>query len=335
MPQSYHEESISSTPDMSGGYFLIIPEPVASHPDLCPAAKLFFGRLTQFTQKKGFCWASNAYLGELMGVDERTIKRWLSDLKDIGFIRIETKKHQLKTERKIYTYLSDFKNISTKGQKCPLERDKNVPSEGTKMSPKQNKLLSKDKNKKSNNNKMPAGGLLCSFQIKNENGEPVEHLHKRHERYLSLTPEQQEAYRLFMSLVPMSSDDEYLKPSTVINWLTAINITLQRARELAHIYLVDCEKYKARGSKIDSMGAYLTSAIQKERRGEPDWAKDNRKWWDEVKRSLPSSMYNEYKKHIEFPYVGIDPGFWDRPDRFKEDVKKAVQLTKDKKGYYR
>jgi len=39
--------------------------------------------------KEGYCWASNKYFASLYGVGKRTITRWITNLKDCGFISLE------------------------------------------------------------------------------------------------------------------------------------------------------------------------------------------------------------------------------------------------------
>lgn len=92
-----------------GGYFLIIPAYIADDPNLCPAAKLFFGRLVQLTSQQGYCWASNDYLANLSNVKPRMIQYWLASLSEKNYISIE----MTDKERRIFTTLSRFKKSTT------------------------------------------------------------------------------------------------------------------------------------------------------------------------------------------------------------------------------
>ncbi len=129
-------------------YYAVIPSCVRYCKELEPCARLLYGEITALTSKEGYCWASNQYFAELYDTDERTVKRWIAHLQELGFIHIETEKKGMGWDRKIYIIQKTF----TKGQKCPVEekvessgitvstggferRDKNVPYEGTKMSP--------------------------------------------------------------------------------------------------------------------------------------------------------------------------------------------------------
>lgn len=43
--------------------------------------------ISNMSKKRGYCWASNAYLSDSMGCDERTIQRDIGTLEEKGFIR--------------------------------------------------------------------------------------------------------------------------------------------------------------------------------------------------------------------------------------------------------
>jgi len=115
-------------------YFSQTPAEVRYCKHLEPHAKLLYGELTALANTYGYCWASNRYFADLYEVDIRTVKRWIESLEQNGFIALHTVHKGFVKERKIFIR-KDLKEIYTKGQKCPHRRDKNVPTEGTKMSP--------------------------------------------------------------------------------------------------------------------------------------------------------------------------------------------------------
>ena len=59
------------------------------------------------TYKEGFCYADNAYLGNLIGVGSRRITKLLKELSDNDYINMEYKH---KFQRKIY--INKSKNTS-------------------------------------------------------------------------------------------------------------------------------------------------------------------------------------------------------------------------------
>ena len=61
------------------GYFAVIPATVLFNNQLKPNAKLLYALITALSNKEGYCYASNKYLGEKLGVDHKTVSRWLGD----------------------------------------------------------------------------------------------------------------------------------------------------------------------------------------------------------------------------------------------------------------
>ena len=72
-------------------YYAIIPANVRYDKDLVPNAKLLYGEITALCNEKGYCWATNQYFAELYNVSDRTIKNWISQLVDKGYIQRSVK----------------------------------------------------------------------------------------------------------------------------------------------------------------------------------------------------------------------------------------------------
>ncbi|HXJ39082.1 MAG TPA: helix-turn-helix domain-containing protein [Bryobacteraceae bacterium] len=68
---------------------LFIPIWLAGSPRLSPGAKLCYGRLTQLSGDKGECWPGQQSLAKLFKVNERQIRRYLTELEEEGFIAIQ------------------------------------------------------------------------------------------------------------------------------------------------------------------------------------------------------------------------------------------------------
>jgi DNA-binding transcriptional ArsR family regulator len=121
-------------------YYGILPATVRYDKELPAAAKILYSELTALTEKEGYCWASNKYFAELYEVEERTISRWISKLRDSGYIRIETENEgQIGEKRKMY--ITDIRNVKEKThrqncqgvngthrQNCPETHRQNCPS---------------------------------------------------------------------------------------------------------------------------------------------------------------------------------------------------------------
>lgn len=70
-------------------YFGIIPANVRYDRNLCMGEKVMYSEFTALSNKAGYCWATNQYFATLYGVDSRTISRWINNLKNLGYIKVE------------------------------------------------------------------------------------------------------------------------------------------------------------------------------------------------------------------------------------------------------
>lgn len=74
--------------------YSVIPARVRDDHALRPNAKLLYGELSALAQAEGYCWASNAYLAEQLGVACKTVEGLLKQLKDRGHIRLEVERDE-------------------------------------------------------------------------------------------------------------------------------------------------------------------------------------------------------------------------------------------------
>ena len=81
-----------------------IPGEVLFNSHLTLTDKVLFGFIRNLSKSKSGCWASNRYLGELIGVRPQTISLSVSKLKKYGYITVkfEEKKLTKETIRRIY-----------------------------------------------------------------------------------------------------------------------------------------------------------------------------------------------------------------------------------------
>lgn len=113
-------------------YYAIIPANVRYDKDLAPNAKLLYGEITALCNEKGYCWATNQYFAELFNVSDRTIKNWISQLTDKGYIQRSVKYREGTKEieqRKLF--IGRENNFTTSGNYVPDPRENNftTPSE--------------------------------------------------------------------------------------------------------------------------------------------------------------------------------------------------------------
>lgn len=113
-------------------YYAIIPANVRYDKDLVPNAKLLYGEITALCNEKGYCWASNQYFAELYNVSDRTIKNWISQLADKGYIQRSVKYREgTKEIEQRELFICRENNFTTSGNYVPDPRENNftTPSE--------------------------------------------------------------------------------------------------------------------------------------------------------------------------------------------------------------
>lgn len=113
-------------------YYAIIPANVRYDKDLVPNAKLLYGEITALCNEKRYCWATNQYFAELYNVSDRTIKNWISQLTDKGYIQRSVKYREGTKEieqRKLFIGMEN--NFTTSGNYVPDPQENNftTPSE--------------------------------------------------------------------------------------------------------------------------------------------------------------------------------------------------------------
>ena len=94
------------------GYYAIIPATVLYNKDLKPNQKILYAIITSLSNKEGYCYATNRYLAEKLGVEPNTVSGWITDLKRKEFIKVElirNEKNQIK-QRKIYINDATYKD---------------------------------------------------------------------------------------------------------------------------------------------------------------------------------------------------------------------------------
>lgn len=108
-------------------FMAFIPTHILDDKTLDEGAKFLLLRINALTRKCGYCWASDKYLSELLGVSTREIKSRLKALEDRGYIIRETnrKPDGLTWDRKI------FSNYNYEGHHRSLRGAPPFPSEGS------------------------------------------------------------------------------------------------------------------------------------------------------------------------------------------------------------
>lgn len=113
--------------ELQKAYYAIIPANVRYDKDLVPNAKLLYGEITALCNEKGYCWATNQYFAELYNVSDRTIKNWISQLADKGYIQRSVKYREGTKEieqRKLF--IGRENNFTTPSEKKFLDNNTSI-----------------------------------------------------------------------------------------------------------------------------------------------------------------------------------------------------------------
>lgn len=78
------------------GYYAVIPATVLFNEKLKANEKLLYALVTALSNKEGYCYASNKYLGEKLGVDSVTVSRWLTNLRRNNYVFVDIMRNEKK-----------------------------------------------------------------------------------------------------------------------------------------------------------------------------------------------------------------------------------------------
>ena len=88
-----------------------MPAEVRYDRDLKPNEKILFSEILALSSKKGYCFASNKHLADLMNAKTGTISMWLNNLEKKKFIKIKNDKERHIYIKKDLRYLSNSYSI--------------------------------------------------------------------------------------------------------------------------------------------------------------------------------------------------------------------------------
>jgi DnaD/phage-associated family protein len=102
-------------------YYAVIPANVRYDDELSANAKLLYGEITCLCNKEGYCWATNGYFAKLYNVSKVTVSRWITQLKDKGYIHLEFRMKDETTMEQVRI----MSIVNTPYQKCYGGHNKN------------------------------------------------------------------------------------------------------------------------------------------------------------------------------------------------------------------
>lgn len=105
------EVDIQNDRNSTGGYYAIIPATVLYNNDLKPNEKLLYAVISNLAREQGYCYATNKYLAEKFGVNQKTITVWISDLRKYEYIIENVERNEKKevVARKLYVNDTPYK----------------------------------------------------------------------------------------------------------------------------------------------------------------------------------------------------------------------------------
>lgn len=129
-----------NTENEQPNYYSILTANVRYDNNLKANEKLLFSEITALSNKYGYCTASNRYFAELYQVTDRVIRKWISDLAQLGYLKIILVSKDGKIiGRKMYPS-NNFReeqmfqggtNVPGVRNKCSAEGGTNVPLNNT------------------------------------------------------------------------------------------------------------------------------------------------------------------------------------------------------------
>ena len=105
------------------GYQAVLPPMVRYDEALSDKAKLIFCEVMAMTDTRGYCWATNRYLAELMRVHKNSVPRLVKELADRGYVRTEIIEGGSGTQKERRIFVNDIA-LSTRH---PINATVNTP----------------------------------------------------------------------------------------------------------------------------------------------------------------------------------------------------------------
>lgn len=101
------------------GAFGVVPNAVLYDERLKNGEKILYTFISSLSNKSGYCFASNTYLSEIVGVTKNTIKIYLKKLEDLNYINRSYKscEDNDEVERKIYLVYDELFNVDEVARK--------------------------------------------------------------------------------------------------------------------------------------------------------------------------------------------------------------------------
>tara|TARA_R110002167_G_scaffold363844_1_gene584809 strand:- start:406 stop:1119 length:714 start_codon:yes stop_codon:yes gene_type:complete len=138
------------------GYYAIIPANVRYDQRLPANAKLLYGEITALSNEKGYCWAGNDYFSVLYGVSKTSVSKWVSALRDSGYINVQVQ-YKEGTKQILHRYITLVNDPIEEKLMTPIRKVKD---------PIEEKLIDNNTSNNTNNNTMNIGVVTPEKKVK-------------------------------------------------------------------------------------------------------------------------------------------------------------------------
>lgn len=146
---------------------------------------------------------------------------------------------------------------------------------------------------------------------------------KAKEQYNGLTPEQRASFNLLMNVPPVNDEDQRFNPVVAMNIVAFKSLT--EIRKAIRVY----QQRIARGERPRAMGAYLKDIIEKAYEPAPPHAQDNKRFWEDNKIRFPTGSYIEHRDYIEFPRIDKELSWIMSTDIFSDQLNRILNTLRD------
>jgi hypothetical protein len=128
-----------------GNFYCVITADILYRKDLSPRQKILIAMISNLSNVKGYCWASNSHFAEALDCDERTIRREIGILEEkVGLGRIMNLDKDGKEYFRVLILPDGLNKINGAGQDSPGDRTRTSGGDRTRTSA--NKQSIKTKN---------------------------------------------------------------------------------------------------------------------------------------------------------------------------------------------
>ena len=83
------KKALSQEQAAESSFWAVIPHTVLAATDIKPNAKLLYAAIVSLQASRGYCFASNRYLAQKLGIAQNTVPKLLRELTDAGYLRLE------------------------------------------------------------------------------------------------------------------------------------------------------------------------------------------------------------------------------------------------------